>query len=123
MGLVLIDQPGLFGVPDLGLLLTVLGAYMFAREAGRTAARGGALHLFWDVLAVALVVLATALPRVSTVVAGNVATAFKGAVPAGLLILGIGALRDGGWKILVGLAFIIIGFATYIGLPITAPTL
>ncbi len=123
MGLVLVDQPGLFGVADLGLLLTVLGAYMFAREAGRSAARGEALHLLWDVLAVALVVLATALPRVSTVVPATVATSFKGAIPAGLLILGIGALRDGGWKILAGLALIIIGFATYIGIPITAPTL
>ncbi len=56
-------------------------------------------------------------------VPGDVATAFKDAVPGGLLILGIGVLRDGGWKILVGLILILIGFATYFGVPFPPPSL
>jgi|SRR5436189_4750022 len=82
-------------------LIPLIGGYLLARE--------GKGNLMWEILAVLLLVLATVVP--ATVTADDLATIFNNFLartPVALLLIGLAFVRDGGFKMIVGLALIII---------------
>ena len=88
-------------VVGLLALLPLIGGYLLARE--------GKGNLLWEILAVLLLVLATVVPP--TVTMEEVPAIFNnfiGRTPVALLLIGLAFVRDGGFKMIVGLALIII---------------
>ncbi len=82
-------------------LIPLVGGFLLAREG-----RG---NLLWEILAVLLLVLATVVP--SEVTLDSVPTilnAFLARTPVALLLIGLAFVRDGGFKMIVGLTLIII---------------
>jgi hypothetical protein len=78
-------------------LLPLIGGYMVARESR------GSLPL--EIIAVVLLVLATAIPpTVSAVTLSSLGPAIVARLPAALLLLGLAFVRDGGFKMIIGLA-------------------
>ncbi len=81
----------------LAALLPLIGGYMVARESR------GSLPL--EIIAVVLLVLATAIPpTVNATVLPSLGPAILDRLPAALLLLGLAFVRDGGFKMIVGLA-------------------
>jgi len=90
-----VDLPGVF--LRLVALLPLIGGYMVARESR------GSLPL--EIIAVVLLVLATAIPpTVNATVLPSLGPAILDRLPAALLLLGLAFVRDGGFKMIVGLA-------------------
>ncbi|HLH67717.1 MAG TPA: hypothetical protein VKY90_01470 [Candidatus Dormibacteraeota bacterium] len=78
-------------------LLPLIGGYMVARESR------GSLPL--EIIAVVLLVLATAIPpTVTATTVSSLGPAIVARLPAALLLLGLAFVRDGGFKMIVGLA-------------------
>ncbi len=103
-------SPVNFNLPSLDLttilvrliaLIPLVGGFLLAREA-----RG---NLLWEILAVVLLVLATVVPsEVSLESVPNVVNAFLARTPVALLLIGLAFVRDGGFKMIVGLVLIIV---------------
>jgi len=84
-------------------IVPLIAAYLLAREG-----RG---KLVWEVAAVLLLVLATVTIGESTVTSESVSrdiTAFIGRLPVALLLLGLAFVRDGGFKMVVGLLMMVV---------------
>jgi hypothetical protein len=82
-------------------LIPLIGGYLLARE--------GKGNLLWEILAVLLLVLATVVPPSITV--DDIPTIFNNFLartPVAVLLIGLAFVRDGGFKMIVGLALIII---------------
>jgi hypothetical protein len=78
-------------------LLPLIGGYMVARESR------GSLPL--EIIAVVLLVLATAIPpAVNALTLTSLGPAILERAPAALLLLGLAFVRDGGFRMIVGLA-------------------
>ncbi|HZV50353.1 MAG TPA: hypothetical protein VFD49_11360 [Candidatus Dormibacteraeota bacterium] len=82
-------------------LLPLIGGYMVAREG-----RG---RLPFEVIAVIFLVLATTIPPTATMATlPSLGPAILGRLPVVLLLLGFAFVRDGSFKMIVGLALIAI---------------
>jgi hypothetical protein len=82
-------------------LIPLIGGYLLSREG-----RG---NLLWEILAVLLLVLATVVPvEVTYNGLPSLFDAFLGRVPVALLLIGLAFVRDGGFKMIVGLILIIV---------------
>ena|SRR2546421_3555119 len=82
-------------------LIPLIGGYLLARE--------GKGNLLWEILAVLLLVLATVVPSEVTLEAvPTILNNFLARTPVALLLIGLAFVRDGGFKMIVGLALIII---------------
>jgi hypothetical protein len=82
-------------------LIPLIGGYLLSREG-----RG---NLLWEIMAVLLLVLATVVPvQVTYNGLPSLLDAFLGRAPVALLLIGLAFVRDGGWKMIVGLILIII---------------
>jgi len=84
-------------------IVPLIAAYLLAREG-----RG---KLVWEVAAVLLLVLATVTIGESTVTSESVSrdiTAFIDRLPVALLLLGLAFVRDGGFKMVVGLLMMVV---------------
>jgi hypothetical protein len=77
-------------------LLPLIGGYLLARE--------GKGNLLFEVAAVLLLVLATVIPfqPASNLTLQGVIDAFVSRWPVMVFLLGLAFVRDGGWKIVVG---------------------
>ncbi|HZV50495.1 MAG TPA: hypothetical protein VFD49_12080 [Candidatus Dormibacteraeota bacterium] len=94
-----VDLPGVF--LRLVALLPLIGGYMVAREG-----RG---NLGLEIIAVILLVLATIIPpSVSMTSLPSLGPAIVDRLPAVLLLLGLAFVRDGGFKMIIGLALLAI---------------
>ena len=88
-----IDVPAI--ILRLVLLLPLVGGYLLAREG-----RG---NLLWEVLAVALLVLATVIPvTVTSDSFSTIMTAWLDRWPVMVFLIGLAFVRDGGFKIVLG---------------------
>jgi hypothetical protein len=83
-------------------LLPLIGGYLLARE--------GKGNLLFEVCAVLLLVLATVIPFTVTtdVTLTTILTAFIGRWPVMVFLLGLAFVRDGGYKIVVGVVLMAI---------------
>jgi hypothetical protein len=81
-------------------LIPLIGGYLLARE--------GKGNLLWEVLAVTLLVLATVVP-VEPKLEGlpNILSDLVSRYPVALLLLGLAFVRDGGIKMILGLALMV----------------
>ncbi len=89
------------------LLLPLIGGYLLARE--------GKGNLVLEILAVLLLVLATVVPTApppSTFNLGIILNNFVARLPAALFLLGLAFVRDGGLKLLIGIALIVLALIT-----------
>lgn len=88
-----IDVPAI--LLRLVLLLPLVGGYLLAREG-----RG---NLLWEVLAVALLVLATVIPvTITSDSFTTILTAWLDRWPVMVFLIGLAFVRDGGFKIIMG---------------------
>jgi hypothetical protein len=77
------------------VLIPLVGGYLLARE--------GKGNLLWEVLAVLLLVLATVVPFTpGTATIESVTTDFLNRWPLMVFLLGLAFIRDGGYKIVLG---------------------
>jgi hypothetical protein len=82
-------------------LIPLVGGFLLAREG-----RG---NLLWEILAVLLLVLATVVPTEVTLESlPSILNTFLTRTPVALLLIGLAFVRDGGFKMIVGLVLIII---------------
>jgi hypothetical protein len=89
------------------LLLPLIGGYLLARE--------GKGNLVLEILAVLLLVLATVVPTTpppSTFNGSIILNNFLARLPAALFLLGLAFVRDGGLKLLIGIALIVLSLIT-----------
>jgi hypothetical protein len=88
-------------VVRLVALIPLIGGYLLSREG-----RG---NLLWEILAVLLLVLATVVPvEVTYNGLPSLVNSFLSRAPVALLLIGLAFVRDGGWKMIVGLILIIV---------------
>lgn len=81
-------------------LIPLIGGYLLAREG-----RG---NLLWEVLAVTLLVLATVVPVEPKLESlPNILSDLVSRYPVALLLLGLAFVRDGGIKMILGLALMV----------------
>lgn len=81
-------------------LIPLIGGYLLAREG-----RG---NLLWEVLAVTLLVLATVVPVEPKLESlSNILSDLVSRYPVALLLLGLAFVRDGGIKMILGLALMV----------------
>jgi hypothetical protein len=77
------------------VLIPLVGGYLLARE--------GKGNLLWEVLAVLLLVLATVVPFTpGTATIESVLSDFLSRWPVMVFLLGLAFIRDGGYKIVLG---------------------
>lgn len=115
-GSVTIPLPGINAAIDpqellvrLLVLVPLVGGYILARES-----RGK--HLLLEVVAVVLLVLATVVPvHLSVAELAVTWNAFLGRWPMILFLMGLSFVRDGGFKMGIGIA--LLAFSGYIILP------
>jgi hypothetical protein len=82
-------------------LIPLVGGFLLAREG-----RG---NLLWEILAVLGLVLATVVPAEVTLDSvPGILNAFLARTPVALLLIGLAFVRDGGFKMIVGLTLIIV---------------
>jgi hypothetical protein len=103
-------SPANFDLPPLDLtaillrlvsLIPLIGGYLLARE--------GKGNLLWEILAVLLLVLATVVPaQVTYNGLPSLIDSFLSRAPVALLLIGLAFVRDGGFKMIVGLILIIV---------------
>lgn len=94
-----INVPGV--VVRLIALLPLIGGYLLARE--------GKGNLILEILAAALLVLATVVPPVVTLEGlPAIANAFIGRLPWVLFLLGLAFVRDGGIRMVLGIILMVV---------------
>ncbi len=84
-------------------IVPLIGGYMLAREG-----RG---KLLWEVSAVLLLVLATVTITATNITVESLPTilnAILNRLPVALLLLGLAFVRDGGFKMIVGLLLMVV---------------
>jgi hypothetical protein len=94
-------------IPAIGVrlltLLPLIGGYLMARE--------GKGNLLWETLGVVLLVLATVVPPIVTQDSvQGIFVDLLNRLPIAVLLLGIAFMRDGGAKMIVGIAMMVVAF-------------